>query len=160
MLGGITSEAVGVNDNELATSPVLGDFWRLNLVTGTWEDVGATLSTDLPEAAYFHSMVCTVEGNLVVFGGVLDARSIRRTDLVHVLRVSDARVPSLTYLCCERLALDTTKDNEDLEDLPKVRIKATRIAGWLITKLVPLQHLHEVIAPFQPATTVLKSVAA
>lgn len=119
MLGGITMDAA--NEGE---SPVLGDLWRLDLRTATWENLGSQIPAPVPPPAYFQSMVCTDDGCLVVFGGVLDARSVQRSDLIHILRVGSCRVPSLTYLCCEKLAQDASRDHiSDMDwemTLPKV----------------------------------------
>ena len=55
----------GFGEDEDGGEKVLGDVWRLNLVTFEWSWLG-----DLPAPVYAHGTTVTKEGKVVLFGGL------------------------------------------------------------------------------------------
>lgn len=109
----------------ITTTAVMDDFWRLDLESFTWLNIGASLGGTPPGPAYFHTLVCTGTGRMIKFGGVLDLQSRQRTNDLHVIDACHRKVPSLTQLCCEYLAQHRIYNPLELvySSVPEVRME-------------------------------------
>ena len=86
----------GLGEDQDGGEKVLGDVWRLNLVTFEWSWLG-----DLPAPVYAHGTTVTKEGKVVLFGGLDEYKKPTNAVYTAWLEIPSLRTMAWEAICQE-----------------------------------------------------------